>query len=88
MNRRSFLKRMAAAVVATVAAVYCPSLAEVAAEPKTREQIIEEAMNCSDEDRIALAKAMVDPIRRSLERQALFYGDYDVHKNNQRRCLS
>ena len=72
MDRRSFLKRMAGAIVATVAAVYCPSLTEivVADSPKTKEQIIADALECP-EKRKALAMAMVEPIRRSLEYQAV-----------------
>lgn len=64
MNRRSFLKEFAASIEALSIGLRPKSV------PSTREQLISQSLD-TPEDRKALAQAMVEPIQRSLEYQAV-----------------
>jgi len=72
MNRRGFLKRIAATVLTTVAVVYCPSFKtlELEDEQLRKELIIAKALE-TDDGRMALAAAMVEPIRRRIDYEAI-----------------
>lgn len=79
MNRRMFLKSLLGpAVIAPVVVAASPSLAsllfgKIASwyNQRKKEKILAAALN-SPEGRVALAQAMVEPIRRQLEYQAIW----------------
>ncbi len=91
MNRRQFIKIIAAAAMAVAIPVSVKTCCPTVLTQREKELIIAEALS-TPEGRTALAQAMVEPIRHSLEYQAvgrklLMVENLEAEKRYKEECM-